>query len=104
MHCGKDYMKGVGRHGDKTTGDDTREGPGSICVQQPKATGINHSQMASSRGMSDFRLMRNASDRIDRNNFKLLFTTYVRPHLEYCIQAVGPYTVQDTQTLERVQS
>ena len=62
-----------------------------------------HCQWAANRGMTALRLLRNAFDRIDVKNFKLLFTTYVRPHLEYCIQAVGPHTVQDMKTLERVQ-
>ena len=42
-------------------------------------------------------------DRIDLKNFKLLYTTYVRPHLEYCIQVASPYIVRDIETLERVQ-
>ena len=32
-----------------------------------------------------------------------MFTTYVRPHLDYFFQAVGPYMKQDFQALERVQ-
>ena len=42
-------------------------------------------------------------DRFDLANFKLLFTTYVRPHFEYCVQAVGPYMAQDIRALEQVQ-
>ena len=30
-------------------------------------------------------------------------STYVRPHLEHCIQATGPYMAQDFKALERVQ-
>ena len=33
----------------------------------------------------------------------MLYTTYVRPHLDYCAQAVGPYMRQDFAALERVQ-
>ena len=40
---------------------------------------------------------------IDSVNFKPLYNTYVRPHLEYCIQAVGPYMAQDYEALEKVQ-
>ena len=32
-----------------------------------------------------------------------LYKTYVRPHLEYCIQARTPWLVKDKETLERVQ-
>ena len=41
--------------------------------------------------------------RLDRQDFLLLYKTYVRPHLEYCIQVWSPYLVKDTETLERVQ-
>ena len=39
----------------------------------------------------------------DSNTFVRLYIVYVRPILEYCIQAVGPYSVADKQCLEKVQ-
>ena len=33
-----------------------------------------------------------------------LYLVYVRPILEYCIQAVGPYTAADKHCLEKVQT
>ena len=39
----------------------------------------------------------------DSNTFVRLYMVYVRPILEYCIQAVGPDTVADKLCLERVQ-
>lgn len=62
-----------------------------------------HCQKAAKKGMAALRLLRSSFDRFDTTNFKPLFTTYVRPHLEYCIQAVGPYMVQDFKALEKVQ-
>ena len=62
-----------------------------------------HCLKAASKGMRALRLMKTAFDKIDDTNFKVLFTTYVRPHLEYCIQAVGPYTAQDLKILEKGQ-
>ena len=32
-----------------------------------------------------------------------MYKTYVRPHLEYCLQAMGPYMRQDVEALEKVQ-
>ena len=63
----------------------------------------SHCQKAGSRGMTALRLMKASFDRIDKVNFRILFTTYVCPHLEYCMQAVGPYTAQDIKTIEQVQ-
>ena len=38
-----------------------------------------------------------------KSNFKVLYTTYVRPHLDYCVQAVGPVFKQDINALEKIQ-
>ena len=53
--------------------------------------------------MSALRLIRNAVNHLTVKNFKIIITAYVRPHLEYCIQAHGPYMNQDYQAFERVQ-
>ena len=39
----------------------------------------------------------------DSDTFIRLYIVYVRPILEYCIQAVGPYSEADKQCLEKVQ-
>ena len=39
----------------------------------------------------------------DSNTFVRLYIVYVRPILEYCIQAVGPYSEADKLCLEKVQ-
>ena len=75
---------------------------GSIVADNLKPA--SHCQKAASRGMTALRLMKASFDRIDKVNFRMLFTTtYVRPHLEYCMQAVGPFTAQDIKIIERVQ-
>ena len=38
-----------------------------------------------------------------RESFQLLYKSYVRPHMEYCVQAWSPYLVQDIECLEKVQ-
>ena len=39
----------------------------------------------------------------DRHVFVQLYVTYVRPHLEFAIQAWSPWTVADREVLEQVQ-
>ena len=39
----------------------------------------------------------------DRDIFIGLYTTYVRPHLEYCAQPWSPWTIGDKEVLEAVQ-
>ena len=62
-----------------------------------------HCHHASVKGMAALRRLKNAFMSINKENFKPLFNTYVRPHLEFCIQAVGPYMAQDFKELEQVQ-
>ena len=40
---------------------------------------------------------------IDREDFGIVYNTYVRPHLEYCVQAWSPHLQKDKACLERVQ-
>jgi hypothetical protein len=53
--------------------------------------------------MYALRLLRLTFDQLNLKNFKPLYMTFIRPHLEYAIQAVGPYMVQDFKALEQVQ-
>ena len=62
-----------------------------------------HCQRAANKAMSALRLLRRAFDQLEKNNFKQLYTTYVRPHLEYGLQAVGPYMVNVFKALDQVQ-
>ena len=74
---------------------------GVIVASNLKAT--SHCHAAAKKGMTALRLLRMAFRNLDVHNFKTLYTTYVRPHLDYCLPAVGPHMVQDVQRLEKVQ-
>ena len=39
---------------------------------------------------------------LDIDDFILIYETYIRPHLEFCIQAWSPHFVKDIEVLERV--
>ena len=41
--------------------------------------------------------------RLDRKDFLLIYKAYIRPRLEYSVQAWSPHLVKDIETLERVQ-
>jgi Reverse transcriptase (RNA-dependent DNA polymerase)/Endonuclease-reverse transcriptase len=41
--------------------------------------------------------------RLDSEDFRLIYKTYIRPHMEYCVQAWSPHLLGDIRSLERVQ-
>ena len=40
---------------------------------------------------------------LDIDDFQIIYKTYIRSHLEYCIQAWSPHLVKDIDVLENVQ-
>ena len=74
---------------------------GVVVTSNLKAT--SHCEAASKKAARALRLLKMAFSNLNLGNFKMLYTTYVRPHLDYCLQAVGPHMVQDIQRLEKVQ-
>lgn len=62
-----------------------------------------HCKKAANKAMSALKLLQMAFNHLNRSNFKVLYTTYVRPHLDYCAQAVGPVLKKDINSLEKVQ-
>ena len=55
------------------------------------------------KAMSALRWSRRSFKYIDSNTFKVLYKTYIRPNMEFCIQAWSPYMVKDIEVLEKVQ-
>lgn len=62
-----------------------------------------HCLRAANKAMSALKLTRMTFDQFTKTNFNRLYTTYIRPHLDFCAQAVGPYMQQDFDALEKVQ-
>ena len=58
---------------------------------------------AESRANMVLALLRNTFVSRDPILWKKLYTTYVRPHLEYAVAAWNLYTIEDKRTLEKVQ-
>ena len=58
---------------------------------------------ASQRAMAVLRSVRRAFVRFDIETFSIIYTSYIRPHLEYCIQAWSPYYAKYILLLEKVQ-
>jgi ribonuclease P/MRP protein subunit RPP40 len=58
---------------------------------------------AASKAMSVLGLIKRNFKVIDKDDFKVLYNTYTRPHIEYCIQAWSPYLKKDINCLEQVQ-
>jgi len=48
-------------------------------------------------------MVRRTFRNLDVSDFRLIYKTYIRPHLEFCIQAWSPYFIKDIQVLENVQ-
>ena len=40
---------------------------------------------------------------MDISDFRLIYKTFIRPHLEFCIQAWSPHYIKDIEVLENVQ-
>ena len=57
---------------------------------------------AAKKAMRILGMVRRQFKNIDKECFRLLYKTFVRPHLEYAIQAWSPYKKRDIECLEKV--
>ena len=68
-----------------------------------KLSATPHCEAAAKKASCALRQLKMAFPTLRESNFKTLFTTYVRPHIEYGIQAVGPFLKKDIKLLEATQ-
>ena len=107
MHCGPSnprityYMKQEGRQLYPLAETTLEKDLGVHVSNTLKPT--THCQRAANKAMSALKLSRIAFDHFTKASFNMLYTTYIRPHLDFCAQAVGPYMRQDFDALEKVQ-
>jgi ribonucleases P/MRP protein subunit RPP40 len=58
---------------------------------------------AASKASSVLGMIKRAFRTVDRDGFKILYNTYVRPQLEYCAQVWSPHYKKDVECLEKIQ-
>ena len=58
---------------------------------------------AGANSLSVLHIVHRLFPKLDREGFLIMYKTYVRPHMEFCIQAWSPYLRRDIDHLERVQ-
>ena len=58
---------------------------------------------AAAKARSVLGVIRRHFKRLDPQDFLIIYKSYIRPHLEYCIQAWSPYLQKDIYCLESVQ-
>jgi len=57
---------------------------------------------AAKKAMSILDLIRRTFNTTDVGDFRILFSDYVCPYLEYCVQVWSPHLIKDIQYLEKV--
>ena len=55
------------------------------------------------QAMVVLRSVKRAFIQFERETFNIVYNTYIRPHLEYCVQAWSPYYAKSILMLEKVQ-
>jgi len=58
---------------------------------------------AAAKARSVMGMVRRNFRRLDKEDFLLIYKTYIWPRMEYCVQAWSPYLKKDIECLEKVQ-
>jgi len=73
-----------------------------ICTGSDLKPGIQ-CKKAASKAMSVLGMIKRQFSQLEVPEFRLLYKCYVRPHMEYAVQAWSPYLVKDIECLEKIQ-
>jgi len=60
-------------------------------------------QRSYAKTMQSLAIIKQTFKYIMKESFNILYKTYIRPHIEYCIQAWNPYYAKDIDLLEKIQ-
>ena len=66
-------------------------------------TPIAKKKKTANKAMSALKLLHIVFNYLSKSSFNVLYTAYVRPHLDCCAQAVGTVFKQDVNAQEKVQ-
>jgi len=58
---------------------------------------------AANKAMSVLRMVNRAFRRLDNDDFLIIYKSFIRPHLEYCVQSWNTHYLKDEEVLEKVQ-
>ena len=60
-------------------------------------------QEAYSKAMQTLATIKCTFKFVSKKSFSILHKTYIRPHIEFCVQAWSPYYAKDIDLLEKIQ-
>ena len=83
------------------------EGGGTVLeetmVEKDLGVLISNATKAAKKAMRILGMVKRSFKNLDADSLKTIYCSFVRSHLEYCIQAWSPYYKNDIDTLEKVQ-
>ena len=101
MHCGSPNGRAnyamLNSEGDEAILEKTALEKHLVVAVSDNLKPTNHCTKVANKATSALRLLKKTFSNLNTKNFTVLFTTYVRPDLEYCLKVVGPYMKQDVE-------
>ena len=69
----------------------------------PKPDFTMQCDKASAKAMQSLGLIKRTFTHLTKESFLILYKTYIRPHLEYCVSILNPHLARNIDKLERIQ-